>query len=96
MSKGATQTGYGNPNGPSEWAVAEAKARFSELIEMASQAPQTVTRNGKPVAMVVSFEEWRRRTRRNGNLVEFFMNSPLRDSDIDLERVRSQPRDVEL
>ena len=81
---------------PADWSVAVAKARFSELVEKAAAAPQTVTRNGKPVAVVVSIDEWARKTRRKGTLVDFLMKSPLRGADIDLERVRGRPRDIEL
>lgn len=40
------------------WAVAEAKAKFSELIETArAQGAQEITRNGKLVGVLVSPEE---------------------------------------
>lgn len=79
------------------WTVASAKARFSELIEKArSEGPQTVTRNGKPAAVLVSVDEWERKTTRKGTLVDFFQNSPLHDSGIDLERLDARLRDVDL
>ncbi len=79
------------------WSVVSAKARFSEMIEKAkTDGPQTVTRNGRPTAVVVSVEEWERRTARKGTLAEFFMNSPLRNSGIDLERLDDQPREIDL
>lgn len=79
-----------------EWAVADGKARFSELIAKAADAPQTITRNGQPVAVLVGIEQWRRKTERKGNLADFFLSSPLRGSGIDLERLEMEPRDVEL
>lgn len=79
------------------WSVADAKARFSEMIEKArSSGPQTLTKNGKPVAVIVSIEEWERRTKPKKSLVEFFRNSPLYDSGIDLERRDHEPRKIEL
>lgn len=79
------------------WTVANAKARFSELIDKAkSEGPQTVTRNGKPAAVLVSVEEWERRAGQKGTLLEFLQNSPLRGLDLDLQRLDDQPRDVEL
>jgi prevent-host-death family protein len=78
------------------WTVADAKARLSELIERAQTDPQIITRHGKPSAVVVSAEEWARKTVRKGTLAEFLLASPLRGTDLDLERVRDQPRDVEL
>jgi len=48
------------------WTVAEAKAKFSELIERArSRGPQTITRNGHTAVVVVSAEEWSRKTKRS-------------------------------
>ncbi|MDR6871296.1 prevent-host-death family protein [Bosea sp. BE125] len=80
-----------------DWTVASAKARFSELIEKArSEGPQTVTRNGKPTAVLVSIDEWERKTGRKGTLTEFFQNSPLRGADLDLVRLDHPPRKVEL
>jgi prevent-host-death family protein len=76
------------------WSVAGAKANFSEVVARAQSEPQTITRNGVPTAVVVSVEEWQRKSSRKGNLAEFLLNSPLRNADIDLERVRDEPRDV--
>jgi prevent-host-death family protein len=79
------------------WAVAEAKAHLSEVIERAeADGPQTITRHGRRVAIVVSPEEWERKTKRRGNLAEFLAASPLRDVDIDLERVQDGPREIDL
>ena len=79
------------------WKVAEAKARFSELIDKAiSEGAQEITRHGKRTVVVVSTEEWDRRAGRKGSLVEFFQNSPLKGSGIDLERLRDLPPDIEL
>jgi prevent-host-death family protein len=75
------------------WTVAEAKARFSEVIERAGkQGPQTVTRNGKEVIVIVSAEEWKRKAKRNGTLAQFFANSPLRGSGVETERLKDGPR----
>ena len=55
------------------WTVAQAKAKFSEVIDHArSQGPQTITRNGRQAVVVVAPEEWERKTRRSGNLAESF------------------------
>jgi prevent-host-death family protein len=82
--------------GDESWTVAGAKAKLSEVIERAQSAPQTITRNGKPSVVVVSAEEWHRKTRRKGTLAEFLMESPLRGSDLDLERQYDEPRDLPL
>lgn len=71
------------------WTVAEAKAKFSEVLDRAlSDGPQTITRNGKTTAVIVSAEEWARRVKREGTLAEFFANSPLRGSGLETERLK--------
>jgi prevent-host-death family protein len=78
------------------WTLAVAKARLSEVVERAQAGPQTITRNGKPSAVIVSAEEWARKTVRKGTLAEFLLASPLRGTDLDLERQRDSPRDTTL
>ena len=78
------------------WTLAGAKARLSEVIDRAQTGPQTITRNGKASAVIVSAEEWARKTVRKGTLAEFLLASPLRGADLDLERQRDTPRDVTL
>ena len=84
------------PNENPNWTVAGAKARLSEVIERAQSSPQTITKNGKPSVVVVSAEEWQRKTLRKGTLAEFLLDSPLRGADLDLERRRDEPRDLPL
>jgi prevent-host-death family protein len=85
------------PNAAQNWTLAHAKARLSEVVEKsASAGPQLITRNGKPAAFVVSADEWERKTARKGTLAEFLLASPLHGSDLDLDRVSSTPRDIDL
>ncbi|TDE13107.1 type II toxin-antitoxin system Phd/YefM family antitoxin [Jiangella asiatica] len=80
------------------WSVADAKARLSELLETAaSNGPQTISRRGRPVAVVVSVEEWERRKRRQGTLAEFLATAPVGDEDLVVERVKGgRVREVDL
>lgn len=78
------------------WTVANAKAHLSEVIERAQSAPQMITRNGTPSVVMVSVEEWNRKTARKGSLASFLMESPLAGSDLDEGRDTSAPRDVPL
>jgi len=61
-----------------------------------TQGPQTITRNGRNVAVIVSVEEWERKTKRKGNLAEFFAASPLRKSGLRIERTKDGPREMDL
>ncbi len=75
--------------------MAEAKARFGEVVEQArSRRPQTVACHGRDAAVIVSAEEWERKTKRSGNLAEFFASSPLRESGLKLKRVKDRPCDA--
>jgi prevent-host-death family protein len=79
------------------WTVVEAKAKFSEVVDKArAMGPQTITKNGRIAVVVVSAEEWARKTRRSGNLAEFFAESPLRGAALDLPRVKDGPREIDL
>jgi prevent-host-death family protein len=83
--------------GAPNWTVAEAKAKFSEIIERAmSEGPQTITRKGRTAAVVVGAEEWQRKTKRAGNLAEFFDGSPLRGSGLKVTRRKALPRKIDL
>jgi prevent-host-death family protein len=84
-------------NSRRHWTVAEAKAKFSEVIDHAkSQGPQTITRNGRTTAVIVAADEWERKTKRKGNLAEFFASSPLRGSGLKIKRVNGKMRRVDL
>ena len=79
------------------WTVAEAKAKFSEIIERAMrEGPQTITRKGRTAAVVVGAEEWERKTKRVGTLAEFFAGSPLRGSKLKVRRSKARPRKISL
>ncbi|QXZ81381.1 type II toxin-antitoxin system prevent-host-death family antitoxin [Rhizobium sp. L51/94] len=78
------------------WTVAGAKANLLEVMERAQSAPQTIIRNGKPSVVVVTAEEWEKKTARRGSLAEFLLASPLRGADLDTESLRDEPRDLAL
>jgi prevent-host-death family protein len=79
------------------WTVAEAKAKFSEVVEKArTDGPQTITKNGRTAVVVVSVEEWERKAKRPGNLAEFFASSPLRGSGLKVRRSKERPRKLDL
>jgi len=79
------------------WKVAEAKARFSELIDKAlHEGAQEITRHRRRIVVVISAEEWDRKAGRQGSLVEFLNRSPLKGSGLQIERMRELPPEVEL
>ena len=79
------------------WTVAEAKAKFSEVIDRAmSLGPQTITRKGRTAVVIVGADEWQRKTTRVGNLAEFFASSPLRGSKLKIRRLKNRSRKISL
>jgi prevent-host-death family protein len=79
------------------WTVAQAKAKFSEVLDRAmAEGPQTITRRGRTAAVVVDAEEWSRKTKRVGTLADFFAASPLRNSGLKLQRPKGRIRKINL
>ena len=81
---------------PEAWTVANAKAHLSEVIERAQSEPQMITRNGTPSVVIVSVEEWNRKTARKGSLATFLLSSPLSGTELAVERLFDEPRDLAL
>ncbi len=78
------------------WQLQEAKQRFSELVRRAlEEGPQTVTRRGEEVVVVVPAEEFRRLRGDKPDFKEFLLSGPDLGA-LDLERVADRPREVEL
>lgn len=81
-----------------KWQLQDAKSKFSYLINevVNNNDAQIITKHGKDTAVIISFEEYKKLTKKDTSLVEFFMNSPLAEVDIDLERVKDYSRDIEI
>jgi prevent-host-death family protein len=86
------------------WQVQEAKQRFSEVLRAVHRdGPQTITRHGEEVAVIVDAAEYHRLTAPRSNLVERLLGPPYFDegvvsvvADIEADRKRDLPRDVDL
>jgi len=80
----------------STWNVAGAKIRLAEVMARAQHTPQVITRHGKPHVVVVSVDEWQRKTERKGSLVDFLRASPLVGAELDLQRLQDEPQELVL
>ncbi len=80
------------------WAVAEAKAKFSAVVEQAlTEGPQEITRNGKQVVTVIATEELERLRKPKRSLAAFLLNSPLPGSGLKIpNRSRWKARPVKF
>jgi antitoxin Phd len=84
----------------SVWQVQSAKARFSELFRRArTEGPQIITRQGTEAVVMISHERYDQlvsKPHRPKSLVQFFRESPLVGIKLDLERDKSEGRDIEI
>ena len=79
-----------------EWKLAEAKNRFSELVNKAlSEGPQLVSRRTDRV-VVLSENEYKRLAGQKPNLIEFLLDGNLDLESVDLRRDKSVARKVVL
>jgi antitoxin Phd len=69
------------------WQLHDAKNKFSKVIAVAlSDGPQVITKRGVEMAVVMSYSEYRKMTLKQKKLSEFFRESPLVGSSMDLTR----------
>lgn len=80
---------------PQTWQLQTAKAQFSEVFRRArTEGPQHVTKAGKGEVVILSKEDFEKmnKPKQQESLWDFFRNSPLRGSGIELERRKDYPR----
>jgi prevent-host-death family protein len=76
------------------WQLQEAKAKFSELVQKTlDEGPQTVTRHGKDVVVVVAAEEFRKLSARRPSLLEVLMSGP--EGEFELPPRAVQEREID-
>ena len=75
------------------WQLQEAKNKFSQVVKDAADAAQVVTKHGKEVVVVLSYEEYRKLMASKPKLSTFFRESPLFDLDLDLTRDTTPARE---
>lgn len=78
------------------WQLQEAKQKFSEMIRRAmTEGPQTVTRHGDEVVVVLAVDTYRRLL---GDIPEFktYLASAPNMDELELSRDRAPARIVEL
>lgn len=79
------------------WQLQEAKNRFSEVVEEAlTHGPQTVTRHGREVVVILSMEEYRRMKQPKGSLLEALQVPTEYAVELDITRSKDFPREIDL
>ena len=79
-----------------EWKLADAKNRFSELVNKALlEGPQRVSRRDDRV-VVISEVEYKNLTGQKRNFIEFLLEGDVNLDGVDLKRDKSLSRKVDL
>ena len=77
------------------WKLADAKNKFSKVVDMAlEEGPQKITRRDKAV-MVVAFNDFERISGKKPGFKHFLMNAPSLKG-VCLKRDRSKVREIDL
>jgi antitoxin Phd len=85
------------------WSLQNAKTHFSEVVTAARRAPQTITKRGKPIVVVINVELFERQFRKRKpteagkqrSFVEHLLAMP-KGGDFDFDRTPHEPRDIDL
>ena len=79
------------------WQLQEAKSKFSKLVdEVIEDGYHTITRNGRPVVIVISQKDFDRYLKSEDTLIDFFMKAPFPEYDLDITRDKDTGREVDL
>jgi prevent-host-death family protein len=79
------------------WQIQEAKAKFSQLVEDANvKGYQTITKQGQPVAVILSKEEFDKITESKTSLLVFFKAAPCQEIELNIRRSKDLPRELDL
>lgn len=78
------------------WQLQEAKAKLTQLIKEANLEPQIISRHGINETVVISMEKYKELIGQKEDVVSFFKNSPLYGIDLDLNRDKSNIREIDL
>lgn len=79
------------------WQLQDAKNKFSRLVNQAQRdGPQVVIKHGRNAVVVLSFQDYKRLTQQKQNLVTFLQKSPLKGLDLEMERNKDNPREIDF
>jgi len=77
------------------WMLQDAKARFSELVNIClKDGPQLVTRHGREAVVIIPVEDYKKVTAPDNTLKEFFLKAPR--VELDLHRSFEVGREIDL
>lgn len=79
-----------------QWRLAEAKNHLSEVINKAlSEGPQKITRRDDTV-IILSKKDYEKLTGKQSGFKDFLLNQTPKIDDLDLNRDKTQMREIDL
>lgn len=79
------------------WALQDAKSKFSSVVNQACKGePQIVTRRGTPVAVLISFDDYKKSNPQALSPIRVLLGGPKIDNDLVIERSKSTIRRVDF
>jgi len=79
------------------WQIQEAKAKFSQLVEEANiKGYQTITKQGEPIAVILSKREFDEMTESKTSLLNFFKAAPCQEIELNIQRSKDLLRELDL
>ncbi len=81
------------------WKLQDAKAKFSQLVDLAmTDGPQVVTRYGKDAVVLLSVEEYENLSSQKPSFNAFLLSAPqLTENELaEFERQKDYPREIDL
>lgn len=79
------------------WQYQEAKAKLSQVMDQVQEkGVQVIIRNRKEVYIVLSKEKYDEFVRPKMSIIDFFLNAPCPEIDLDLKRNQELPREIDL
>ena len=79
---------------PRSWPLQDAKAKFSEVVKLATaEGPQVVTYRGVETAVLLSIDDFRRLEASRPSLTEYLLAGPKFEDD-EIALINQRPKDA--
>lgn len=79
------------------WQYQEAKAKLSHVMDQVQETGmQTIIRNRDEIYIVLTKELYDQYTQPKNSLIDFFLNAPCPEVELDTSRSQDLPREVDL
>ena len=79
------------------WQYQEAKAKLSQVMDQVQETGmQIIVRNRDEIYVVLSKDKYDQYTQPKNSLIDFFLNAPCSELELDTTRSHDLPREIDL